>query len=392
MSHLLLSLIFVFCGFGPSTRPASAPATTNATTNPADRIWKINSYLHGKPSEIREQINGEFERLVQLRATRQAAVKEATDELRKSVRTAKLEGARSELKEAQDALKETEVAVARAYLWRRRLVDGTRNEFLLRWPLKPGASGLLGVVTPVSIDREEPSIVIQFSALEALRSEDEHEGIRRQKMRVHDVIVVVSGVNVAQMKVGVPTTLDQNFVVVSRETDRRLGPVYRVKPQSDDVDELMKAINDLRDPISPKEMAQLVRTSVPKKVDANRWTSIDRILAATQPVRDQDPESADFKRMESWLDKTLPGDRLALRADVLKVLPGDDGNYELHATVDAGDGLVHFITGTLLPGAQERGKREEGEKDVRITGTIIDAHLSQENTLILELIDADFGG
>ncbi len=392
MSHLLLSLIFAFCGFGPSTKPASAPATTNATTKPADRIWNINSYLHGKPSEVREQINGELERLMQLRAARQAAVKDATDELRKSVRTAKLEGARSDLKEAQDALKDTETAVARAYLWRRRLVDATRNQFLLRWPLKPGASGLLGMVTPVSIDHDDRTIVIQFSALEALRSEDEHEGIRRQKMRVHDVIMVVSGVNAAQMKVGVPTTLDQNFVVVSREMNRQLGPVYKVKPESDDVDVLMKAINDFHDPMNPKEMAQLVRTSVPKKVDANRWTSIDRILAATQPVHDQDPDSADFKRMESWLDKTLPGDRIALRADVLKVLPGDDGNYELHATVDAGDGLVHFITGTLLPGAQERGKRAEGEKDVRITGTIIDAHLSQENTLILEVIDADFGG
>src|SRR5690242_18101239 len=100
MPHLLLLLLTAFCAFGPATKPASAP-TTSPTTNPAERIWKINAYLHGTPAQIREQINGELERLIQLRAERQAHLKDATESLRASARTAGLENARTNLKETQ---------------------------------------------------------------------------------------------------------------------------------------------------------------------------------------------------------------------------------------------------------------------------------------------------
>jgi hypothetical protein len=80
-----------------------------------------------------------------------------------------------------------------------------------------------------------------------------------------------------------------------------------------------------------------------------------------------------------------------MRVDVLKVLPREDGNYDFHGTVDASDGKLHFVIGSLLPSAIQRGKRVEGQKDERIRGTILDAHLSDENTVILELIDIEFG-
>ncbi|HTL27975.1 MAG TPA: hypothetical protein VL282_02090, partial [Tepidisphaeraceae bacterium] len=374
---LLLSILLCCGAIADDTAPSSAPVTAPAT-NPAERVWNLNSYLHGTPAEIREQINGEFDRLIRLRASRIEVVKGRTGAGRDG---------QARLKEAKDLLKETESALARAYLWRRRLVDAVRNEFMLRWPLTPGASGVLGIVTPLRIDPANHSITIRFPALEVMQDEDHVEGIRRQKMFVHDVTMVVTGADINHMKVGMPVALDQNYVVLAKQDDPRTGPVYTVMRKTADVDVLLAAMNDLHETIEPKEMSRLIREAVPRKSDPKTWRSIERIFSTTRPMRDTAVGSPDFKRMASWLEKQLPGDRFAMRVNVLKVLPGDDGNYDLHATIDTGDGRVHFITGILLPSATDRGLRSEGEHEVRIVGTILDAHLSQENTLILELID-----
>jgi hypothetical protein len=385
-----LLLIVLLCGVARAD-----PSTTSISpsTNPADHVWHLSSYLHGTPSEIREQVNGELERLLRLRATRQDALKDATEALRAARKGPNVRAAQARVKQATDALKETDLAVARAYLWRKRLIDGVRGKFTMRWPLNPGAKGILGIVTPLRITREPASILIDFPALETLRVEDQREGIRREKMLVHDVpMVVTGGLDLDAMRVGKPVALDQNYTVLSSRIDPRNGPVYTVSRQPSDVDELMKAVNDLREPIDRKEMAALVRRSVPQKADPKLWHSVDRMLATTRPVSVDDRDSAARKQLSAWLGRALPGDLVAMRVDVLKVLPSDDGTYELHATVPAGEGRVHFITGTLLPGEQGLGRRMEGQNDVRISGKILDAELSEENTLILELIDVDIGG
>jgi hypothetical protein len=370
--------------------PATTQSSTAPSTGPTTREWKINSYVHGSAAEIREQVNGELERLLRLRATRLATLKDAGEALR-SAKGAKLRDAQAALKEAQVALKETESAVGRAYLWRRQMVEGIRSKYLMHWPLTPGTSGVLGVVTPLKIDPASSAIILRFPALERLRNEDHREGITRQKVLVHDVGFIVSGVETGSLKVGTPAALDANFVVLSKDPDSRAGPLYNVMRKADELDELMHAVNDLREPIDPKEMARMVRESVPKKANSKTWVSIDRILSTTRPVKDPNPDSADFKRVSSWLERELPGDHVAMRVDVLKVLPREDGNYDFHGTVDASDGKLHFVIGSLLPSAIQRGKRVEGQKDERIRGTILDAHLSDENTVILELIDIEFG-
>jgi hypothetical protein len=373
----------------PTRVPSTAPATIPAT-GPVDGEWQVNSYLHGTTSEIRDQVNSEVERLLRLRHTREAAVKVAIDTLA-SAKGAKQRDAKAALKQAQDALRETETAVARAYLWRRQMVELARSKYLLHWPLRAGKGGLLGVVTPVKIDHTNSSVTLHFPALQRLRVEDRREGITRQKVLIHDVQLLITGVDLAKVRVGLPVALDANFVVVSQDADPHGEPVYTLTRKADDVDELMSAINDLHDDIDPKEMSRMVRESVPKKSNVKTWMSVDRILSATRPIKDPAAGSADFKRVSSWLERELPGDRVAMRVNVLKVLPREDGNWDFHGTIDAGEDRMHFVIGTLLASAIERGKRSERQPDQRIRGTVLDAHLSEEGTVILELIDIDFG-
>ncbi len=277
--------------------------------NPADQhVWDLNGYLKGTAPKIRDQVNGELERLTaKQKALRQrssgcdtailaeqAAVIDAVHKseayqklsAEKNQAEATLKAAREtgttqekleassnfnriraamekmetsavasdaripqllkEKQEGQKELKQCDDAVSTAQKWREKLISAVRCGFMLQWPLDEGASGILGIVTPLE-DPEPNSIVVDFDAFQVTRSHGEIEGIKEVSGFNHKVRLHVTGIDTKGLSKGTPVALDRNFVVTRRRRSRDDETIYEVRPEKDDSDRLFELLMPLRE-------------------------------------------------------------------------------------------------------------------------------------------------
>jgi hypothetical protein len=273
-----------------------------------ERIWKLNSYIHGTRFQIRDQLHGEVERItaeLQEKNARIAFLK--TDEQRneadflagmvnyqkvtKQVADAKTKldqgrmdhnsraiveetsrynrlshlleklaaAARPEMLKdeyiAQD-LKLIETAqqdIARlteskekAEKWRDTLQDAIRNTFVISWPLGKGEVGIMGAMTPERVD-EEGQLWVSYDVCEWRDEKRNAEGISTFDTVRHPAAVCLLGVNPNSFKKGIKTTFDKTIEVVGTGhlDDGGLVAVFRLKRS--EVDDLFEAVdNDMK--------------------------------------------------------------------------------------------------------------------------------------------------
>lgn len=276
-------------------------AKLNAGTEP---MWHFTSYLKGTTAQVRQQLNGEVERLMAKTRTTKKAIadykaaiaadeKASTDRLRKDARyvslkadlkqaeadleTARKKGTpqdrldassrcnhlraaveqmendalakdqgltddRAALKEQTAGLKKHIEALDRAQKWRDTLIEAIQTSARLKWPLKPGEAGLLGKVTPLQIV-DEHSIVVEYQAYEEVGKSGEQEEIQRIDVIPHRVKLLVTGINTKGLAEKQSVVLNKTFSV--EKTDENGRYVVTQTPPSA-LDEFFDKVMPLR--------------------------------------------------------------------------------------------------------------------------------------------------
>jgi hypothetical protein len=307
---VILTLFMGLLGLlGSSARSQPATNTTVDSTDPADQhVWELNDYLKGTAPKIRDEVNGELERLTakqkdlrhrcsgydaailaeQAAATnaahnsdkylklavekkhaeadlktaresgtaqekldassnfnriRQAMDKMVTDAV---ANDAKIPQLLKDKKEDQQELKQCEDAVATAQKWRDKLISALRDTFKMKWPLTPGAAGVLGVVTPLD-DPSANGVTVEYEAYEPIETGGTQEGITTIRAVFHKVRLHLTGIDTKGMGKGVPVAQDRNFTIVGRPRGDEFDRTYEARPARDDLDRLFELLIPLRD-------------------------------------------------------------------------------------------------------------------------------------------------
>jgi hypothetical protein len=312
LGWIVLCFVLCLCVSRASSEPAADAGADSS--DPADQhVWELTDYLKGNPHKIRDQINGELERLIakqkDLRRrcsgydaailAEQAAV---TDTVHKSDPYLQLAAAKSQAeadlkaaratgtaqekldassnfnhirqamekmetdalandakipqlikdkKEDQKELKQCDDAVATAQKWRDKLISALRDTFKMHWPLNPGAAGILGVVTPVA-DPDAGGVTVDYEAYEPISTGGTQEGITQIRAIFHNVRLHLTGIDTKGMIKGRPVALDRNFTISRRSRGDEDERTYEAHPARDDVDRLFELLIPLRDQPPPK--------------------------------------------------------------------------------------------------------------------------------------------
>jgi hypothetical protein len=304
-SIFILPLILGLTG----ARAAAAGDAPSDSANPADQhVWDLTDYLKGTAPKVRDQVNGELERLTakqkDLRKrsagydaailAEQAAVTNAVHKsdayqklaAEKNQAEADLKAARAngtaqekldassnfnrirtamekmetsavandakipqllkDKKEDQQELKRCDDAVNTAQKWREKLISALRDTFKMRWPLTPGAAGILGIVTPVD-DPDANGVTVEYVAYEPIETGGTQEGITQIRAIFHNVRLHLTSIDTKGMSKGTPVALDRNFTIVRRARGDEPERTYEARPAKDDVDRLFELLIPLRD-------------------------------------------------------------------------------------------------------------------------------------------------
>jgi len=294
-------------GFSAGAEPAAD--TRSDSTNPADQhVWELTDYLKGTAPKVRDQVNGELERLTaKQKALRQhssaydaailAEQAAVTNSVHKSdayqklaaektqaeidLKTARESGTAQEKldassnfnrirsamekmetsavandvkipqllkdkKEEQQELKRCDDAVSTAQKWRDKLISALRDTFKMKWPLTPGAAGILGIVTPVD-DPDANGVTVEYVAYEPVETGATQEGITQIRAIFHNVRLHLTGIDTKGMSKNTPVALDRNFTIVRRARGDEPERTYEARPAKDDVDRLFELLIPLRD-------------------------------------------------------------------------------------------------------------------------------------------------
>jgi hypothetical protein len=312
----LIVVLALFVG-APGSKALAEPAQDTAagpgSSNPADlHVWELTDYLKGTAPKIRDQVNGELERLTAKQKAlkracegfdsailaEQAAVTKAVlksdayqklygerNQAEADLKTARASGTaqekldasshfnhvRSALEKmvsdavANDAkipqllkdkledekeLKNCDEAVGTARKWRDKLISALRDTFKMRWPLTPGAAGILGTVTPVD-DPDAGGVTVEYVAYEPVETGGTQEGITQIRAVFHTVRLHLTGIDTKGMHKGTPVTLDRNFTIVRRVRGDDIERTYEARRAADDVDRLFELLIPLRDAPPP---------------------------------------------------------------------------------------------------------------------------------------------
>jgi len=304
------SVITLFLGLCVSVALAEPAADTPVvSTNPADQhVWELTDYLKGTAPKIRDLVNGELERLtakqkdVRQRCSgydaailaEQAAVTNAvhkSDAYQKlaaekaqaeaDLKTARETGTAQEKldassnfnrirtamekmessavaadtkipqllkdkKEEQQEMKRCDEAVITAQKWRDKLISALRDTFKMKWPLTPGAAGILGMVTPVD-DPDANGVTVEYVAYEPVETGGTQEGIMQIKAIFHQVRLHLTGMDTKGMHKGTPVAIDRNFTIVRRARGDEPERTYEARPAKDDIDRLFELLIPLRE-------------------------------------------------------------------------------------------------------------------------------------------------
>lgn len=306
----ILHLICVFA-LGSALTSADSRAADAGTDNPAAKLdagtevtWQFTSYLKGTTEQVRQQINGEVERLTAKTRTTQKAIadykvairadeKAAVDHLGQDARylslksdlkkaeadleTARKSGTpqdrldasshynrlrasveqmendamakdqalnddRAALKEQTAGMKRHREALDRAQKWRGTLLDAIRMSVRLKWPLKPGDAGMLGKLTPRQII-DAHTILIEFEAYEEVGKGPVKEDIQEVDVIPHRVKMLVTGIDTKGLTEKQPFELDKTFSVEKTDDDGRYV-VTQTPPSA--LDEFFEKVIPLR--------------------------------------------------------------------------------------------------------------------------------------------------
>jgi len=304
---VILTLFLAISGSPALAEPAMD--TRLDSSDPADQhVWELTDYLKGTPAKIRDQVNGELERLTAKQKdlkrhssgfdaavlAEQAAV---TNAVHKSDAYQKLAAARvqaeadlkaarasgtaqekldassnfnhirqamekmetdavasdakipqllKDKKEDLQELKNCDEAVATAQKWRDKLISALRDTFKMHWPLNPGAAGILGVVTPAD-DPDGNGVTVDYIAYEPVSTGGTQEGITTIRAIFHNVRLHLTGIDTKGMRKGTPVALDRNFTIVRRARGEESERTYEARPAKDDVDRLFELLIPLRE-------------------------------------------------------------------------------------------------------------------------------------------------
>ncbi len=286
-----MKILHLICAFalGAALTNAGALAADADTNDSAAKLdagteptWHFTSYLTGTTEQVRQQINGEVERLTaKARATRTAIAdykaaikadeKTCIDRLRQDARyvslkadlkqaeadleTARKTGTpqerldasshynrlrasaaqmendvmakdqalnddRAALKDQTAGLKKHLDALDRAQKWCATLLDAIRTGTRLRWPLKPGDAGTLGKITPVQII-DAHTVLIRYEAYEEVGKGAVKEDIQEVDVIPHRVKMLVTGIETKGLIEKQPFELDKTFSVEKTDDDGR---------------------------------------------------------------------------------------------------------------------------------------------------------------------------
>jgi hypothetical protein len=306
---VILGLILGFSG----SRAGVAAGAPSDSTNPADQhVWELTDYLKGTAPKVRDQVDGELERLTAKQKdlrhrssgydaailAQQAAVINAVHKsdayqklaAEKTRAEADLKAAREsgtaqekldassnfnrirtamekmetnavasdvripqllkDKKEDQEELKRCDDAVNTATKWRDKLISALRDTFKMKWPLTPGAAGILAIVTPVD-DPDANGVTVEYVAYEPIETGATQEGITQIRAVFHIVRLHLTGIDTKGMSKNTPLALDRNFTIVRRDRGDEPERTYEARPAKDDVDRLFELLIPLRELAPP---------------------------------------------------------------------------------------------------------------------------------------------
>lgn len=284
--------------WGQPTKPASRPAT-----RPGEKVWELNKFLHGTAGEVRDQLNGELDRLLAKKAESETRIKqyaallarrkaEAEAAVRKSPAhvkaSADLRKAEADLAQARktgtptekieasgrfnrlrlsvekmerDAVNNDEEvkgvgalleaerkgmprldeSIETARRWRGELLGAIRNGHRLSWPLRSGAAGILVDCTVLDVIDGE-GIILSYEAPERIATEGRQEGVTTIRYVPHRVRVVLPATDTKPFQKGATMHFCRNFEVAG---SKFIGDdvVYFVRPVHADIDTLLDTID-----------------------------------------------------------------------------------------------------------------------------------------------------
>lgn len=293
-------LVCARIGFAQAAAPENADAFNS-------KVWELTSYLKGTPTQIRDRLNGEVERLrakVQethqniresradslrdqqacvdkLHATpayQQLAAQEKqakadldqarangspTDRIEASSRYNKLRTAVQKLDsgavnhckemdadlkrlhEYESNLKRYNTALDTATQWRQGLLRAIRNGFCMKGPLKVGSSGVLPEAKVLKVVGPHSALLF-YKAPQLLKQGKEEEGVQTFSAIEWKVKLLVTGIDTKNLKVDQTIPLDHNLVVTKSEDDEKEGQIYDAKAAPTDIDRLLQTIVPLK--------------------------------------------------------------------------------------------------------------------------------------------------
>jgi hypothetical protein len=441
----LLLLTFI------ASRAVAQPAEDKVERKDGHRVWKLTSYLQGTAAEIRQQLNGQVNHLVESRKKQVDRIADLTTKidqakqhgenilladdqyvrLEKSLKEAeaakdqarktgtpqdrldagaayvKVKSAidqrrkvlvdddpnvvalTKELAEAKTQLHELEVSIGKEESWRRELVDAVHGSLLMQWPMRRGNVGILGPLIPQRSDGKD-SFEANFNAGEVVQNEGSREGITSVGVIVHPVRVLVKGFEGA-FEIGKPVAVNRAYQVAGGSEEGGRGVIV-VKRLPDEVDELLEAIE--AGPGLPAEELDRMLKLAERKDHPKKWGTVVSMITALPP--DLRPKSGEklvgdkARKADEWLGKELIGDTVDLTLTFQAIRLTDTG-VDVFATAEAaGARKQHLFTLVCPESLRVKAEKIKPGQQGRVQGIIKSIRLNPDGTLDVKIVEAAF--
>lgn len=198
---------------------------------------------------------------------------------------------REKLKEAEGSLARSKVATEQSAKWRNKLLDATRNSFLIEGPLAADSHGLLGAVTCEKVFDEKSMLVSMLVPWGRADAQDEKEGVTTFSVMMKRVHFSVAGIDTSKLKEGREVVIDQMIEVVKVHFDGgpTFGVTYLAKHVDSDVEDLFKAITPLLSREDRAKRKPTIARPATKPMDEVARLRIENAelkarIAATRPI------------------------------------------------------------------------------------------------------------